>query len=125
MSQPHFQKLRCPGGATNLTSHVSGHYPQLLSKTQSGAETVKETPEVKILDGTLMSLFGKNYGCNTERATNITDKIAPFIIKDLRPYRMVDSQEFRDLLQCMDSRYQVPSRKSFSEVIESSDYYPI
>ena len=36
--------VRCPGGTTNLTSHVRHHHPQLLSITQSGAETVKETP---------------------------------------------------------------------------------
>ena len=39
--------------------------------------------KVKKLDGTLMSLFGKKYGCNTERAKNIIDKIARLIIKDL------------------------------------------
>ena len=41
----------------NLTSHVRLHHPQLLSKTQSGAETIKETPEVKKSDGTLMSFI--------------------------------------------------------------------
>ena len=41
----------------NLTSHVPRHHPQLLSKTQFGAETIKETPKVKKLDGTLMSFI--------------------------------------------------------------------
>ena len=41
----------------NLTSHVRRHQPQLRSKTQSGAETIKETPKVKKLDGTLMSFI--------------------------------------------------------------------
>ena len=41
----------------NLTSHVRRHHPQLLSKTQSGAETIKETPKVKKSDGTLMSFI--------------------------------------------------------------------
>ena len=40
-------EVKCPGGTTNLTSHVRRHHPQLLSKTQSSAETIKETPEVK------------------------------------------------------------------------------
>ena len=53
-------EVKCPGGTTNLTSHVRRHHPQLLSKTQSGAEspeTIKETPEVKKSDGTLMSFI--------------------------------------------------------------------
>ena len=50
----------------------------------------KRNIEVKKLDGTLMSLFGKKCGCNTKRAKNTTDKIARFIIKDLRPYSIVD-----------------------------------
>ena len=41
----------------NLTSHVRRHHPQLLSKTQSGADTIKETPKVKKSDGTLMSFI--------------------------------------------------------------------
>ena len=41
----------------NLTSHVCCHHPQLLSKPQYGAETIKETPEVKKSDGTLMSFI--------------------------------------------------------------------
>ena len=42
---------------TTLTSHMRRHHPQVLSKTQSGAETIKETPEVKKSDGTLMSFI--------------------------------------------------------------------
>ena len=45
---------------TNLTSHMRRHHPQLLSKTRSGAEspeTIKETPEVKKSDGTLISFI--------------------------------------------------------------------
>ena len=41
----------------NLTSHVRRHHPRLLSKTQSGAETIQETPKVKKSDGTLMSFI--------------------------------------------------------------------
>ena len=53
-------EVKCPCGTINITSHVRRHHPQLLCKTQSGAETVEETPEVKKLDGTLMSLLGNS-----------------------------------------------------------------
>ena len=41
----------------NLTSHVRRHHPQLLSKTQSGAETIKETPKDIKSDATLISFI--------------------------------------------------------------------
>ena len=34
--------VQYPGRTTNLTIHVRRHHPQVLSKTQSGAETVEE-----------------------------------------------------------------------------------
>lgn len=39
------------------------------------------------------------------RAQTITDKIGILIIKDLRPYSMFESAEFRDLMNNLDSRY--------------------
>jgi hypothetical protein len=118
-------EVKCPGGTSNLTSHVRRHHPQLLCKSQPGTESVKQTPEVKKSDGNLISFFGKKYGNNTERAKIITEKIARFLIKDLRPYCMVDSKGFRELLLCMDSRYQVPSRKTFSDVIVPKMYLDV
>jgi hypothetical protein len=59
----------------------------------------------------------QHYRSSSPKAVDITQKIAKFLVKDLRPYRMVDSPEFRDIVNTLDPRYNVPSRKQFSEVI--------
>ncbi|KAJ8303649.1 hypothetical protein KUTeg_018759 [Tegillarca granosa] len=62
------------------------------------------------------------YGANSLRAKTITNSIANFIIKDLRPYRIVESKEFKDMLKTLDSRYTVPGRKTFSYKIIPDKY---
>ena len=56
------------------------------------------------------------YTRGSTRAKAITDKIARFIVKDLQPFRIVESTEFRGLVHCLDPRYKVPNRKQFSEI---------
>ncbi|XP_062573350.1 E3 SUMO-protein ligase ZBED1-like [Saccostrea cucullata] len=99
------------------------HHPNLLVEDPIPTKTTSEKLEVKTsvvntsISGNLVSLFSKKYPSNAECSKIITDKIARFIVKDLRPFSMVDSPEFRDMIACLDNRYQVPSRKTFSEVV--------
>ncbi|XP_061162789.1 E3 SUMO-protein ligase ZBED1-like [Saccostrea echinata] len=99
------------------------HHPNLLAEDPNPTKNTSEKLEVKKplvntpVSRNLVSLLGKKYASNTERAKKITDKIARFIVKDLRPFSMVDSPEFRDMIACLDNRYQVPSRKTFSEIV--------
>ena len=67
-------------------------------------------------------MFQQKYSSSSPKATELTSKIARYIVKDLRPFRLVESSEFRDILKSLDPRYQVPSRKQFSEVIIPSMY---
>lgn len=57
------------------------------------------------------------YPPKSARAQTITDKSGRLIIKDLRPYNMVESTEFGDLMNSLDPRYKVPNRKTFSETV--------
>ncbi|KAK7456543.1 hypothetical protein BaRGS_00010363 [Batillaria attramentaria] len=50
------------------------------------------------------------YPANSPRAKDITQKLAIFIVKDLRPYTLVENKQFRSLLAALDERYQCPSR---------------
>ena len=49
-------------------------------------------------------------------------KITKFIVKDLRPYRIVESKEFSDVIKELDPRYTLPSRKQFAEVFVPEMY---
>ena len=59
----------------------------------------------------------KKYPSTSQKAQRITQRIARFIVKDLRPYTFVKSMEFRELLAECEPRYQVPDRKTFSDTI--------
>ncbi|ROL46082.1 Zinc finger BED domain-containing protein 4 [Anabarilius grahami] len=52
---------------------------------------------------------------NSEKAKRITRSVAGFIAKDLRPYSVVENQGFRTMLQVLEPRYTLPSRRYFSE----------
>jgi hypothetical protein len=66
---------------------------------------------------TITTLFTSKYASNSDRPKLITNKIARLLVKDLRPYSMVESPEFKDLISCLDPRYTVPGRKVFSDII--------
>ena len=56
------------------------------------------------------------------RAQAITTETARFLVKDMRPYSLVESPHFRSLLANMDERYQTPSRSYFSKTAIPSMY---
>ena len=54
------------------------------------------------------------YQASDHRQIEITDSLITFIAGDLLPLSVVDSQNFRNLMEKADSRYQMPSRKHMS-----------
>ena len=74
----------------------------------------------RLLNNLLLNTFSlvqRNTPSTTDKAQRITTKIARFIVKDMRPKRMVYSKEFREMMAECEPQYQVPSRKAFSDVI--------
>ena len=123
--------VRCTGGGTsNLSTHVRRHHPS-ATITASACDTStipssfpKREPNSWKSQGNMtqptldfMVADTRKYPKDSKRAAEITHRIARFIIKDLRPYRIVDTPEFRDMLRTLDPRYHAPSRKQFSEII--------
>ena len=131
-------QVKCAGGGTsNLYSHVKRHHPassssRPASASSSGTALFGPTPRPRPSDsdarssstaaGMLLGAFAAVYKPGSSRATIITQKIARFLIKDLRPYTLVESGEFRAMVTCLDPRYKVPSRKHFSDVIVPNIY---
>ncbi|XP_069109092.1 E3 SUMO-protein ligase ZBED1-like [Argopecten irradians] len=60
-----------------------------------------------------MLVAAKKYQSTSTRAKLITHKMAKYIVKDLSPYRIVESKEFVDVIKELDPRYTLPSRKKF------------
>ena len=72
------------------------------------------------------SFFGSNKISPTSpRGKAITEAIAKFIVKDLRPYSVVQNAGFKNLLHVLDPKYTIPSRQHFSDKVIPEIYHKI
>ena len=55
------------------------------------------------------------YDVKSEKYKKITKKLAIFIGSTSVPYSIVESQEFKDLVDELDMSYKVPSRSALSK----------
>ena len=124
--------IKCSGGTTNLTRHLWRHHPNTLSQV-SGTKTKAPTDsKLNILNdftaqktqSTIEDSFAraKNYPSTSQKAQRITSRIARFIVKDMRPYSIVKSKKFKELLAECEPCYQVPDRKKISDIIVPQMY---
>ncbi|KAK3092690.1 hypothetical protein FSP39_005910, partial [Pinctada imbricata] len=117
--------VKLAGGISNLSSHMPRHHGHLRAEqaVQGSSVSSKTSSEmekrVKSTQPTLSLLMGcqTKYGSKSPRALSITNQIARLIIKDLRPYSMVEGLEFVKLIKLLDPRYSIPRRKQFAEDI--------
>ncbi|KAF3835605.1 hypothetical protein F7725_028163, partial [Dissostichus mawsoni] len=91
---------------TFLRNHLSRfHCEKLTPATKKTAD-----PAQRRIDETLST-----FPPNSEKAKKITQSVAAFIAKDLRPYSVVENAGFRHLLKKLEPRYKLPSRSHFTE----------
>ncbi|XP_067678487.1 E3 SUMO-protein ligase ZBED1-like [Haliotis asinina] len=120
--------VKYSGGTSNLSSHIRIHHKKQIMSSQTvtlGKGKVKLEPEVltecapQCLQQTITHVFEKKkeYSATSPRAMSITNKIARFIVRGLRPYSIVDDHEFRELLSELDVKYRCPSRYTFANKI--------
>ncbi|XP_033971454.1 zinc finger BED domain-containing protein 1-like [Trematomus bernacchii] len=94
------------GNTTNLRNHLSRfHCEKLTPATKKTAE-----PAQRRIDEALST-----FPPNSEKAKKITQSVAAFIAKDLRPYSVVENTGFRHLLKTLEPRYKLPSCSHFTE----------
>lgn len=66
-------------------------------------------------DNKIQEFFQPQFSHNSARSKAITASIAHFIAKDLRPYSVVESGGFRDMIKTIEPTYKIPSRQHFAE----------
>ena len=49
----------------------------------------------------------ETYPPNSKRASDINEKIGRFIVKDLQPFKVVESESFKEVLRILDPKYYV------------------
>ncbi|KAL6463619.1 hypothetical protein MHYP_G00280100 [Metynnis hypsauchen] len=103
---------------TNLIRHLQNYHAKehgefltltLQSKKQAGDDKTKQLTVVDALERR------EKFPANSMKATKITEKVLEFIVLDAQPISVVEDGGFRRLLEHLEPRYNLPSRKYFSE----------
>ena len=93
------KELAFHSGTTNLRDHLMNRHSGTYKN--EGGKNEKQ--------GTLLQTFARPRHCSEARAKEITDRIANFIVHDMRPIRVVEGQGFVQLLSYLEPGYKVPS----------------
>uniref|UniRef100_A0A3P8RJ63 BED-type domain-containing protein n=1 Tax=Astatotilapia calliptera TaxID=8154 RepID=A0A3P8RJ63_ASTCA len=99
------------GNTTNLRNHLTRHHPDIL---------LAKTADTK--QCSLEKAFAVKFESTSPRAQKITQSVATFICKDIRPYSVVENDGFQNLINTLEPRYVLPSRKHLSEVVIPNMY---
>ena len=111
------------GNTSNLLSHLKVHHPQRhLEVKKANSKSGKDKDHAKTskasrqpsLPNTLRS--GHKYERKSRKWQQLTDAVTYCLAKDMMPIYSVEKEGFVRLLHSLDSQYELPSRKYFSNV---------
>ena len=111
------------GNTSNLLSHLKVHHPQRhLEVKKANSKSGKDKDHAKTgkasrqpsLPNTLRS--GHKYERKSRKWQQLTDAVTYCLAKDMMPIYSVEKEGFVCLLHFLDSQYELPSRKYFSNV---------
>ena len=83
------------------------------TSSDAKAATVKQTTHSS--KQVLSTLFSAKLPHSSSRAKAISGTILQFIVKDLRPFSVVQNSGFQNILHVLEPRYTIPSRQHFSD----------
>ena len=114
----HKRVLAKRSNTTNLFNHLQEHHPKEyvlvnpnVSSRQSKAKVGVDQPSITAcIDRT------KPYDCNSKRSTQINQAVAVYIAQDMQPFYLVERKGFRQMLHVLDPRYNLPSRRHFTDI---------
>lgn len=125
----HWAKWRCKtckesvkasdGNTTNLFNHLKRRHPKQYAESLA-AKAKKATatpPAAAPKQQSLTDAFSKlsPYDRGSKRWNNVTEAIAFHLAKDLRRLQTVEGIGFNKMIKVLDPRYELPSRKFFSQ----------
>lgn len=110
---------KTPSSSTSsLIRHLDVHKTQKrkFDETVDLAKQAKPKLENKT---SIASAFTKQLSlpANSGRARLITSKICKMIVQDYQPLSIVNDNGFQELMNTLEPRYQIPTRKQFSRVL--------
>ena len=113
------QSVAHGGGTTNLRNHLrtahSSLYIELLSSNSHGKSSLDNQEK---LDRFSSSTSVDRLTSSSQRAKSLTDAVAQFIARDMRPVNvLVDGLGFLNLMHIAEPCYVVPCRKTMMGII--------
>uniref|UniRef100_A0A8C5LQ09 BED-type domain-containing protein n=1 Tax=Leptobrachium leishanense TaxID=445787 RepID=A0A8C5LQ09_9ANUR len=105
---------------TGLIHHLKAKHPvQHAEYAKEAAKLKKTTPAASTSSSTpsVATLFQKitKFTSDSPKAHEITEKVMEFIALDDQPFSVVEDIGFRRLMQHIEPRYTLPSRRYFAE----------
>lgn len=92
----------------NMLNHLKLMHPTIKLPGDAGKET----------QPTIRDLFKKQMKCDKKRTEKITTLIRQVLIDNLLPFKLVESESFKQLISFLVPEYDIPSRVSFSNQIK-------
>lgn len=99
-------KIKYVGNTTNLRNHVSRFHPEMLTTPAAREMTNPVQPRIDTTPSTIAP--------DSEKGKRITQAVAAFKVKDLRPHSVVDDVGFRHLLKFLEPQYRIRSCSHFT-----------
>ena len=103
------------GNTSNLFSHLCFHHPKEFAIVQEAKTTGKLSRE-KISGSKQVTIADvSKYPRSRKRWQSVTDAVTVCLAKDMLPMHIVEKDGFRRMIEVLDSRYDLPHRKYFSQ----------
>ena len=109
------------GGTTNLWNHLRALHPVEYSELIGAANSETGTRQAQQQTIKHYSLGARNVEklpYNSVRAKILTESIAEFIVRDLRPVSIVNGDGLLNLMEVAEPRYVVPCCRTIDTVID-------
>ena len=105
------------GNTSNLFSHLRSTHPAKYSAIKGGKQQTEQSKPKMSETGTIAQAFarGEKYNRSSRKWQEVTDLVSMCIAKDQMPIYSVEKAGFKALLRALDPRYELPSRKYFSQ----------
>ena len=115
-----FAKVARSGGTTNLHNHLRSHHREEYNSVIGDVYTSNSdhTDQTKISDFCKHSSPTTKLPPNSKRAQELTAAVVEFVVRDLKPIRVVDSVGFLHLMDVAEPRYVVPCRRTVSNYLD-------
>ena len=92
---------------TNLRNHLTRYHTMLTLASDNKPSGAKQKKPRESL----------TFPADSPRAIKITEAIATFVCKDLRPYSVVENEGFKQLVHVLDPHYVMVQRKHLTETV--------